>query len=68
MRVFRAQGADNVTWLWTINTSLPRSGPVSRWWPGQHAGLYHQDWRIGGGTQAAAAFRRGTRALTLARP
>jgi hypothetical protein len=145
VRVFRAQGADNVTWLWTINSSLPRSGPVSRWWPGpayvtwvgidgyyyrpsdtfasvfggtirqvrtftrkpvllaetaagpgagqpgkigglfaglvreralglvwfdeaQHAGIYHQDWRIGGGTRAAAAFRRGTRALTLARP
>jgi hypothetical protein len=34
----------------------------------QPAGSYHQDWRIGGGTQDAAAFRRGTRTLTLARP
>ncbi len=145
VRVFRGQGADNVTWLWTINTSLPRSGPVARWWPGagyvtwvgidgyfyrpadtfasvfgstigqvraftrkpvllaetaagpaagqpgkiadlfaglrrtralglvwfdedQHAGIYHQDWRIGGGTRAAAAFRQGARALALTRP
>ncbi len=34
VRLFRGQGADNVTWLWTINTDLPRSGPVARWWPG----------------------------------
>jgi mannan endo-1,4-beta-mannosidase len=34
VRLFRAQGADNVTWLWTINTDLPRSGSVARWWPG----------------------------------
>jgi mannan endo-1,4-beta-mannosidase len=144
VRLFRGQGADNVTWLWTINTGLPRSGPVARWWPGsayvtwvgvdgyfyrpsdtftsvfgttigqvrtftrkpvllaetaagpaaeqpgkienlfaglrraralglvwfdedQHAGIYHQDWRLDSGTPAAAAFRRGLSALVLAR-
>ena len=145
VRLFRDQGADNATWLWTINTDLPRSGPIARWWPGsayvtwvgvdgyfyrpsdtfasvfgttirqvrtftrkpvllaetaagpaagqpakieslfaglrreralglvwfdedQHAGIYHQDWRLDGGTPAAAAFRRGVSALALARP
>jgi Glycosyl hydrolase family 26 len=32
--LFRAQGADNVTWLWTINADLPTTGPISSWWPG----------------------------------
>ena len=32
--VFRAQGADNVTWLWTINANPPDTGPVAGWWPG----------------------------------
>ena len=32
--VFRGQGADNVTWLWTINQDLSNTGPVSSWWPG----------------------------------
>jgi len=32
--VFREQGADNVTWLWTINRSGKRTGPVRDWWPG----------------------------------
>jgi Glycosyl hydrolase family 26 len=32
--VFRDQGADNVTWLWTINAELPTTGPVTAWWPG----------------------------------
>lgn len=40
--LFRAQGARNVTWLWTINAikapgSPPDSGgtgPLSQWWPG----------------------------------
>jgi Glycosyl hydrolase family 26 len=145
VRLFRGQGADNATWLWTINTDLPRSGPVHQWWPGaayvtwvgvdgyfyrssdtftsvfgttirqvrtftskpvllaetaagpaagqpakieslfagvrreralglvwfdedQHAGIYHQDWQLDGGTPAAAAFRRGVSALALARP
>jgi mannan endo-1,4-beta-mannosidase len=32
--LFRDQGADNVTWLWTINADRPGTGPVSSWWPG----------------------------------
>jgi hypothetical protein len=32
--VFRSQGADNVTWLWTVNDSLPSTGPLTAWWPG----------------------------------
>jgi len=33
--LFRAQGADNVTWLWTVNrTKTPITGPVHEWWPG----------------------------------
>ena len=32
---FRARGAQNVTWLWTINTIHKRQGSVPRpWWPG----------------------------------
>jgi mannan endo-1,4-beta-mannosidase len=33
--MFRQQGADNVTWLWTINADRPGTGPVADWWPGQ---------------------------------
>jgi len=32
--LFRGQGADNVTWLWTINADLPSTGPIASWWPG----------------------------------
>jgi mannan endo-1,4-beta-mannosidase len=32
--LFRGQGADNVTWLWTINADRPNTGPVASWWPG----------------------------------
>jgi hypothetical protein len=32
--LFRDEGADNVTWLWTINADLPGTGPVRDWWPG----------------------------------
>jgi hypothetical protein len=32
--VFHGQGADNVTWLWTVNQDAPGTGPVQRWWPG----------------------------------
>jgi glycosyl hydrolase family 26 len=32
--VFRGQGADNVTWLWTINQDRDNSGPIASWWPG----------------------------------
>jgi hypothetical protein len=31
---FRRKGADNVTWLWTINADLPTTGPIAAWWPG----------------------------------
>jgi hypothetical protein len=36
VNLFRAAGADNVTWLWTINADLPGTGPVGDWWPGGH--------------------------------
>jgi len=32
--VFRRQGADNVTWLWTIGADQPATGPIMSWWPG----------------------------------
>jgi mannan endo-1,4-beta-mannosidase len=32
--VFRGEGADNVTWLWTVNQDRPGAGPVGPWWPG----------------------------------
>jgi mannan endo-1,4-beta-mannosidase len=32
--LFRAEGARNVTWLWTINADRPGTGPVQSWWPG----------------------------------
>jgi mannan endo-1,4-beta-mannosidase len=32
--LFRSQGADNVTWLWTINQDLKSTGPLVSWWPG----------------------------------
>jgi mannan endo-1,4-beta-mannosidase len=35
VRLFRGQGADNVTWLWTVNADRPGTGPVADWWPGQ---------------------------------
>jgi hypothetical protein len=34
VRLFRGRGADNVTWLWTINADLPTTGPIASWWPG----------------------------------
>ena len=34
VRLFRGQGAGNVTWLWTINQDLSSTGPVASWWPG----------------------------------
>ncbi len=33
--LFRSAGADNVTWLWTINADQPGTGPVADWWPGR---------------------------------
>ena len=32
--LFRQQGADNVTWLWTIQADVRGSGPIRDWWPG----------------------------------
>jgi mannan endo-1,4-beta-mannosidase len=32
--VFRAQGADNVTWLWTVNSMGNGVGPIAGLWPG----------------------------------
>ena len=32
--LFRAQGADNVTWLWTLQADEPGTGPIASWWPG----------------------------------
>ncbi|HEY0719604.1 MAG TPA: glycosyl hydrolase, partial [Streptosporangiaceae bacterium] len=34
VRVFREQGADNVTWLWTLQADGPHTGRVANWWPG----------------------------------
>jgi hypothetical protein len=34
VRVFRAAGAGNVTWLLTLNIAFPNSGPVAAYWPG----------------------------------
>jgi len=34
VNVFRAEGAFNVTWLWTINQDRRGTGPIARWWPG----------------------------------
>ncbi len=33
--LFRQEGADNVTWLWTINADRQDTGPIGDWWPGQ---------------------------------
>lgn len=32
--VFRGVGADNVTWLWTLQADEPGTGPIASWWPG----------------------------------
>jgi mannan endo-1,4-beta-mannosidase len=32
--LFAGQGADNVTWLWTLAADGPRTGPIASWWPG----------------------------------
>jgi hypothetical protein len=32
--LFRTEGADNVTWLWTIQTDRAGTGPIASWWPG----------------------------------
>jgi mannan endo-1,4-beta-mannosidase len=32
--LFRSEGAENVTWLWTVQADEPGTGPVASWWPG----------------------------------
>jgi mannan endo-1,4-beta-mannosidase len=32
--LFRDQGADNVTWLWTLQADEKGTGPIALWWPG----------------------------------
>jgi mannan endo-1,4-beta-mannosidase len=32
--IFRQQGADNVTWLWTLQADSRGTGPIGDWWPG----------------------------------
>jgi hypothetical protein len=32
--LFRSEGADNVTWLWTLQADETGTGPVASWWPG----------------------------------
>ncbi|MGP7996194.1 MAG: glycoside hydrolase family 26 protein [Streptosporangiaceae bacterium] len=32
--LFAGQGAENVTWLWTINQDHHGTGPIKSWWPG----------------------------------
>ena len=34
--LFRQEGADNVTWLWTLQADDSKTGPVASWWPGAH--------------------------------
>lgn len=34
VRVFRTQGADNVTWLWAVNSVGGASSDLRQWWPG----------------------------------
>jgi Glycosyl hydrolase family 26 len=32
--LFRDQGANNVTWLWTLQADEPGTGTIAAWWPG----------------------------------
>ena len=32
--LFRQEGADNVTWLWTLQADESKTGPIASWWPG----------------------------------
>ncbi len=34
VNVFRQVGADNVTWLWTVNSVGSGEGPIADYWPG----------------------------------
>ncbi len=32
--LFRHEGADNVTWVWTVQADEPGTRPIASWWPG----------------------------------
>ncbi len=32
--LFRSAGAENVTWVWTIQADERGTGPIAQWWPG----------------------------------
>jgi len=32
--LFRREGAENVTWLWTLQADQPGTGSIASWWPG----------------------------------
>jgi mannan endo-1,4-beta-mannosidase len=32
--LFHDEGADNVTWLWTVQADQQGTGPIADWWPG----------------------------------
>jgi mannan endo-1,4-beta-mannosidase len=32
--LFHQEGADNVTWLWTVQADSKGTGPIASWWPG----------------------------------
>lgn len=34
VNLFRQHGADNVKWLWQVNSNSGSTGPVHDWWPG----------------------------------
>jgi mannan endo-1,4-beta-mannosidase len=34
VNLFRRQGADNVSWMWTVPTGRAGTAPAARWWPG----------------------------------
>ncbi len=35
VQVFRNVGATNVTWLWTVNSTIGASSALRQWWPGR---------------------------------
>jgi beta-mannanase len=36
VNLFRALGADNVTWLWSTAADGAGTGPIKSWWPGSN--------------------------------
>jgi hypothetical protein len=32
--LFRSEGAENVTWMWTVQADEHGTGPIASWWPG----------------------------------